>query len=56
MKLVAVPHDEVGNIMLPELLEICKKHQQNLSCLMITYPSTFGVYEKDVKQIVDMIH
>lgn len=49
MKIVPLGNDEYGSLILEEVEELCKKHAKNLSCLMITYPSTYGVFEKDVK-------
>lgn len=56
LRVIPVQHDDVGNINIEELEKLCIKYQNNLSCLMITYPSTFGVFESNVKQICDMIH
>lgn len=33
-----------------------EKHSANLSCLMITYPSTFGVFEEEVADVCELIH
>ena len=39
-----------------EVEELCKKHANDLSALMVTYPSTYGVFEHTIKEMVDMIH
>jgi len=56
MKVVVVGCDEHGNIDHLDLKEKIAKHRENLSCIMITYPSTHGVYEEGVKDICDWIH
>ena len=56
MKIVGIGCDDTGNIRLDEVEDLCKKHANNLGAIMITYPSTFGVFESKVKQICDMIH
>ncbi|GEM76099.1 aminomethyl-transferring glycine dehydrogenase [Vibrio sagamiensis] len=56
MKVVVVKCDEDGNIDIDDLAEKIEKHQDNLSSIMITYPSTHGVYEEQVKQVCEMVH
>ena len=56
MKVVVTPCDENGNIDVEQLKEKAEEHKQNLSCLMITYPSTHGVFEEDIVEITDIIH
>jgi glycine dehydrogenase len=56
LKIVPLGCDERGNIRVEELEALCQKHANNLSCLMITYPSTHGVFEKEIRQIVDTVH
>jgi len=56
MKVVVTASDENGNIDLADLREKAAKHKDNLAALMITYPSTYGVFEEEVKTIVDLIH
>ncbi|EKO5168013.1 aminomethyl-transferring glycine dehydrogenase [Vibrio vulnificus] len=56
MKVVVVKCDENGNIDLVDLAAKIKKHQENLSSIMITYPSTHGVYEEQVKEVCEMVH
>ncbi|ENP8324237.1 aminomethyl-transferring glycine dehydrogenase [Vibrio vulnificus] len=56
MKVVVVKCDENGNIDLVDLAAKIEKHQENLSSIMITYPSTHGVYEEQVKEVCEMVH
>jgi len=56
MKIVPIGHDEKGNIIVSELEEKCKQYADDLSCIMITYPSTHGVFEADVKDICSIVH
>jgi len=56
MKVVVTPCDENGNIDVEALREKALEHKDNLSCLMITYPSTHGVYEEAVMEITKIIH
>ncbi|EJV9311928.1 aminomethyl-transferring glycine dehydrogenase [Vibrio vulnificus] len=56
MKVVVVKCDENGNIDLVDLAEKIEKHKENLSSIMITYPSTHGVYEEQVKEVCEMVH
>ncbi len=56
MKVVVTKTDENGNIDLVDLEEKVKLHSENLSSLMVTYPSTHGVFESSIKQITQLIH
>tara|TARA_B100000902_G_scaffold33841_1_gene40643 strand:- start:375 stop:3260 length:2886 start_codon:yes stop_codon:yes gene_type:complete len=56
MKVVVTPCDEKGNIDLNILREKAKEHQDNLAALMITYPSTHGVFEEHIIEVTDLIH
>jgi len=56
MKVVVVSCDENGNINLDDLKEKATLHKDNLSALMVTYPSTHGVFEEDIKEICEIIH
>src|SRR4051812_5255766 len=56
MTIVVTKCDEKGNIDLVDLKEKAEKHKDNLSCLMVTYPSTHGVYEESIMEITKMIH
>ncbi|MEC6831015.1 aminomethyl-transferring glycine dehydrogenase [Photobacterium toruni] len=56
MQVVVVGCDEKGNIDLNDLQEKIDQHRDNLSCIMITYPSTHGVYEEGVQQVCERVH
>ena len=56
MKVVVVACDDQGNVDLNDLRKKADEHADNLSCLMITYPSTHGVYESSIKEICQIIH
>jgi glycine dehydrogenase len=56
MTIVVTKCDDKGNIDLADLKEKAEKHKYNLSCLMVTYPSTHGVYEESIMDITKLIH
>lgn len=56
MKIVAVGTDAKGNINIEELRKAAEANRDNLSCLMVTYPSTHGVYEEGIDDICKIIH
>jgi len=56
MEVVVVKSDEAGNIDIDDLKEKVAEHKDNLSSLMITYPSTYGVFETGVVEICDVVH
>jgi len=56
MKIIVTACDENGNVDVADLRAKAEQHKENLSCLMITYPSTHGVYEEDIVEICDLIH
>ncbi|MED6144350.1 hypothetical protein PIB30_014883 [Stylosanthes scabra] len=56
MKIVSVGTDAKGNINIPELRKAAETHKDNLSALMVTYPSTHGVYEEGIDEICKIIH
>jgi len=56
MRIVVVGTDELGNISIPELKAAAEKHKDTLSALMVTYPSTHGVYEDGIDEICRIIH
>ncbi len=56
MTIVVTKCDDKGNIDLADLKEKADKHKENLSCLMVTYPSTHGVYEESIVDITKIIH
>ncbi|MBM5051511.1 aminomethyl-transferring glycine dehydrogenase [Vibrio parahaemolyticus] len=56
MKVVVVKCDDEGNIDIDDLAAKIEKYKDNLSSIMITYPSTHGVYEEKVKEVCEMVH
>ena len=56
MKVVAIACDSEGNIDLDNLRAKAEKHQKNLAALMVTYPSTHGVFEAAIEEICDIVH
>ena len=56
MKIVIVKCDEHGNIDIEDLKARVEEHASNLSCLMVTYPSTHGVFEESIIEICEIIH
>ena len=56
MEIVVIKCDESGNIDINDLNEKALLHSKNLSALMITYPSTHGVFESNIKEITKLIH
>jgi glycine dehydrogenase len=55
-KVVVTKCDEAGNIDVEDLKKNTEKHKKNLAGLMVTYPSTHGVFEENIKEICDIIH
>ncbi len=56
MKVVVTKCDENGNIDVADLREKAEQYSESLSCLMVTYPSTHGVFEESIKEICALIH
>ena len=56
MKVVVTKASEDGNIDVDDLREKAELHKDNLAALMVTYPSTHGVYESAIKEITQIIH
>ncbi|WP_111979090.1 aminomethyl-transferring glycine dehydrogenase [Algibacillus agarilyticus] len=56
MKVVVTKCDANGNVDMDDLREKAEQVSENLSCIMITYPSTHGVYEETIRDICDLIH
>ena len=56
MKVVVVDNDEQGNIDMSDLNVKIAKHKDNLAAFMVTYPSTFGVFEEGIVEIIDAVH
>ncbi|GMM34609.1 glycine decarboxylase subunit P [Saccharomycopsis crataegensis] len=56
LKVVAVKCNDDGSLNLPDLEAKAKKHAKNLACVMITYPSTYGLFEPGVRDAIDIVH
>jgi glycine dehydrogenase len=56
MQVVVTKCDENGNVDMADLQAKCEQHSQNLACVMITYPSTHGVFEMQVKELCQLVH
>jgi glycine dehydrogenase len=56
MKVVAIACDDRGNIDLADLQAKAEKHRDHLAAIMVTYPSTHGVFEEGITQICQIVH
>ena len=56
MKIIPINCDKEGNIDLTDLQEKAKENSNNLSSIMITYPSTHGVFETNVRKVCEVVH
>ncbi|MEZ2691340.1 aminomethyl-transferring glycine dehydrogenase [Psychrobacter faecalis] len=56
MQVVVVKTDDNGNVDIDDLTAKCEEHSARLGALMITYPSTHGVFEEGIRHICDLIH
>lgn len=56
MKVIVVKCDDKGNIDVEDLKSKAEKHSEELSCIMVTYPSTHGVFESSILEICKIIH
>jgi len=56
MKIIVVRCDEHGNVDLDDLRSKASEHSDRLGALMITYPSTHGVFEEDIREICEVVH
>jgi glycine dehydrogenase len=56
MQVVVTACDERGNVDMADLKAKCEQHSANLAAVMITYPSTHGVFETQVKQLCELVH
>jgi glycine dehydrogenase len=56
MNIIIVKCDDKGNVDINDLKAKAEQHKANLSCIMITYPSTHGVYEEGITEITKIIH
>jgi len=56
LQVVVTKCDAEGSVDLADLEAKCKLHADKLACVMITYPSTYGVFEKRVKELCEIVH
>jgi glycine dehydrogenase len=56
MQVVVVKCDDSGNVDIADLRAKCEQHSANLAAVMITYPSTYGVFEARVKELCEIVH
>ncbi len=56
MKVIVVACDDNGNIHVADLKEKAEQNSANLAALMVTYPSTHGVFEEEIGEVCDIIH
>jgi len=56
LQVVVTRCDADGNVDLADLEAKCKHHAERLACVMITYPSTYGVFERRVRELCEIVH
>ena len=56
MKVIVVDCDDHGNIDIDDLKSKSERYSKNLAALMVTYPSTHGVYEESISEVCEIIH
>jgi len=57
MRVVTIKcNTETGNLDMNDLKAKCDKHSEELGAIMVTYPSTFGVFEPDIKEACELVH
>jgi glycine dehydrogenase len=56
LDVVVVACDDNGNVDVDDLRKKAEQHQDRLAAMMITYPSTHGVFEPDIRQLIDIVH
>ena len=56
LQVVVTKCDADGNVDLADLEAKCKLHADRLACVMITYPSTYGVFERRVRELCEIVH
>jgi glycine dehydrogenase len=56
MQVVVTACDENGNVDLADLKKKAEQHSANLACVMVTYPSTHGVFEEGIQELCEIIH
>jgi glycine dehydrogenase len=55
-RVVVVACDERGNVVVEDLEARAREHADRLAALMVTYPSTYGVFEEEIRRICDIVH
>ena len=56
MQIIVVKCDDNGNIDIQDLRQKASEHKDDLACIMVTYPSTHGVFEEDIVEVCQIIH
>jgi glycine dehydrogenase len=56
MQVVVTACDENGNVDLADLKKKAEQHSANLACVMVTYPSTHGVFEEGIQELCEIVH
>jgi glycine dehydrogenase len=56
MQVVVTACDANGNVDLADLKAKAELHSKNLACVMVTYPSTHGVFEEGIRELCDIVH
>jgi glycine dehydrogenase len=56
MRVVVIDCDDNGNVDVDDLMAKADQHADNLACLMVTYPSTHGVFEERIAEICELVH
>ncbi|CBH12220.1 glycine dehydrogenase, putative [Trypanosoma brucei gambiense DAL972] len=56
MKVVTLKCLEDGRIDVEDLKQLCEKHSKELSCIMLTYPSTYGLFDRDILSVTSLVH
>ena len=56
MKIEAIKMNKLGGVSMPDLRVKLEKHEGTVAALMITYPSTSGVFDEEISEICDLIH
>ena len=56
MKVVKVNVTAKGDIDMDHLRKMCEKHKDTLAAIMVTYPSTYGVFDESITDICDVVH
>ena len=56
MKVVVIPCDDDGNVNINSLRSLAEEHKNELAAFMITYPSTHGVFEEGIREMLEIIH